>query len=61
MQNALNTATSEVLSTYVYKVGLINSDYGFSTAIGVVNSLVSMILLISANLVAKRIAGYSVW
>ena len=61
MQNALNTATSEVLSTYVYKVGLINSDYGFSTAIGGVNSLVSMILLISANLVAKRIAGYSVW
>ena len=61
MQNALNTATSEVLSTYVYKVGLINSDYGFSTAIGVVNSLVSMILLITANRVARRIAGYSVW
>ena len=61
MQNSLNTATSEVLSTYVYKVGLINSDYGFSTAIGVVNSLVSMVLLITANRVARRIAGYSVW
>lgn len=61
MQNSLNTSTSEVLSTYVYKIGLINSDYGFSTAVGLFNSLVSMVLLLLANRVAKKLAGYSIW
>lgn len=61
MQNSLNTTTSEVLSTYVYKIGLINSDYGFSTAVGLFNSLVSMVLLLLANRVAKKLAGYSIW
>jgi len=61
MQNSLNTATSEVLSTYVYKIGLINSDYGFSTAVGLFNSIISMVLLLVANRVAKKLAGYSIW
>lgn len=61
MQNSLNTSTSEVLSTYVYKIGLINSDYGFSTAVGLFNSLISMILLLAANRIAKKLAGYSIW
>lgn len=61
MQNSLNTSTSEILSTYIYKVGLINSDYGFSTAVGLFNSLVSMVLLVIANKVSKKLAGYSLW
>lgn len=61
MQNPLNTTTSEVFSTYIYKMGLIHSDYGFSTAVGLFNSLVSMVLLIASNRVAKKLAGYSVW
>ena len=61
MQNSLNISTSEVLSTYVYKIGLINSDYGFSTAVGLFNSLVSMVLLVLANRTAKKLAGYSLW
>ena len=61
MQNSLNTSTSEILSTYIYKVGLINSDYGFSTAVGLFNSLVSMVLLVIANRVSKKLAGYSLW
>ena len=61
MQNSLNTSTSEILSTYIYKVGLINSDYGFSTAVGLFNSLVSMVLLLLANRVSKKLAGYSLW
>ena len=61
MQNSLNISTSEVMSTYVYKVGLINSDYGFSTAVGLFNSLISMVLIIVANRVAKKTVGYSMW
>lgn len=61
MQNPLNLATSEVLSTYTYKMGLINSDYGFSTAVGLFNSLISMILLFWANRTTRKLAGYSIW
>lgn len=61
MQNPLNLATSEVLSTYTYKMGLINSDYGFSTAVGLFNSVISMILLFWANRTARKMAGYSIW
>ncbi len=61
MQNALNLSSSEVLSTFIYKVGLINSDYGYSTAAGLFNSVISMILLLCANRVSKKIAGYSMW
>lgn len=61
MQNALNLSASEVLSTYIYKVGLINSDYGYSTAAGLFNSVISMILLLIANRTARKLAGYSIW
>lgn len=61
MQNPLNMATAEVLSSYTYKVGLINSDYGFSTAVGLFNSVISLILLVSANRISKKTAGYSLW
>lgn len=61
MQNDLNLAVSEVISTFVYKVGLVNSDYGFSTASGLFQSLVAFILLIFANWLAKRITETSLW
>ena len=41
MQNDLNALTSEVISTYVYKIGLISSDYGFGTAVGLFNSVIN--------------------
>jgi putative aldouronate transport system permease protein len=61
MQNPLNLDTSEVLSTYVYKMGLLNANYSFAGAIGLFNSVVNLILLILANLFAKRISGNSLW
>lgn len=61
MQNPLNLSASEVLSTYVYKVGLINNDYGYSTAVGLFNSVISLMLLVLANRAAKKFAGYSMW
>ncbi len=54
LQNPLNLATSEVISTYVYKIGLLNANYSFATAVGLFNSVVNMILLIVVNTVAKR-------
>ncbi|MFD2114563.1 ABC transporter permease [Paenibacillus yanchengensis] len=61
MQNPLNLQTSEVISTYVYKVGLLGSNFSFSTAIGLFNSVVNLILLIAVNYIAKRLTENSLW
>ncbi len=55
LQTDLNMSTSEIISTYVYKKGLIDGDYGFSTAVGLFNTVINVILLISMNAVAKKI------
>ena len=63
MQNPLNLATSEVISTYVYKIGLLNANYSFATAVGLFNSVVGMILLVLVNALAKRLSnsGAGLW
>ncbi|NMA83232.1 MAG: sugar ABC transporter permease [Epulopiscium sp.] len=61
MQNPLNMATSEVIATFVYKIGLVNADYSFSTAVGLFNSVISFILLITVNELAKRFSDTGVW
>jgi len=63
LQNPLNLATSEVISTYVYKVGLLNANFSFATAVGLFNSVVSMVLLIAVNTMAKRFSesGTGLW
>lgn len=61
MQNSLNTETSEIISTFVYKMGLLYTQYSFSTAIGLFNSVINFILLASVNLLARRISEYSLW
>ncbi len=53
MQNALNLETSEIMSTYVYKMGLINSDFSYSTAIDLINSVINICLILLFNKVAK--------
>lgn len=55
MQTALNTPTSEIIATYVYKVGLQAYDYAYSTAIGLFNSVINVILLVFVNTVVKRL------
>ena len=61
MQNALNIDRSEVISTYIYRMGLINFDYSFSTAVGFFNSLINMILLLLVNAIAKRTGEEGLW
>lgn len=54
LQTDLNMASSEIISTYVYKLGLIQADFGFSTAVGLFNTVINVILLISMNTIVKR-------
>jgi putative aldouronate transport system permease protein len=54
MQNPLNSPVSEVISTYVYKVGLVGARYEFSTAVSLFNSIISFFILILTNWLAKK-------
>ena len=61
MQNSLNASVSEVISTFVYKVGVVNSNIGFSTAAGLFQSVVSFVLLVIVNRICKKITENSLW
>ncbi|MBP3965405.1 sugar ABC transporter permease [Paenibacillus sp. DLE-14] len=61
MQNSLNLSTSEVISTYVYKVGLLGANFSFSSAVGLFNSVINLILLVGVNAVARRVSQNSLW
>lgn len=61
MQNPLNTSASEVISTYVYKVGLIGANFSFSSAVGLFNSIINLILLIIVNGISRKVSQNSLW
>lgn len=61
MQNTMNAEVSEVISTFVYKVGIVNSDLGFSTAVGLFQSVLSFVSLVIVNKVCKLVSGISLW
>ena len=54
LQTDLNLNASEIISTYVYKKGLLDGDYGFSTAVGLFNTVINVILLVSMNKIVQR-------
>ena len=54
LQTDLNMGTSEIIATYVYKKGLLDGDYGFSTAVGLFNTVINIVLLISMNSIVKK-------
>ncbi len=63
MQNNLNIKTSEVIQTYVYKVGLAaaNPNFSYAAAIGLFNNIISFILLIMVNRLARKLTETSLW
>lgn len=61
MQNNMNAATSEVISTYVYKQGLIRVQYSYSAAVGLLNSLVNFIFLVTVNQISRKVSETSLF
>ena len=61
MQTSLNASVSAVISTFVYKVGVVNANFGFSTAAGLFQSLVSFGLLVLVNQLSRRMSDTSLW
>ena len=63
MQNSLNISASEVIDTYVYKIGLAFpiANYSYPTAIGLFQSLIGMVLIIGTNILARKVGEESLW
>ena len=61
MQTSLNQATSEIISTYVYKRGLQNHQYSFATAVGMFESVVNLVLICTVNFISKRVTDSSLF
>ena len=55
MQNAMNLQYSEIISTYVYKVGLINMQFSFSAAVGLFNSVCNLLLLLLVDVYKRQV------
>lgn len=61
LQNSLNLSASQVISTYVYEVGLRGGQYSYSSAIGLFNNIVNIVLLVIVNFIANKASGTGVW
>jgi len=61
LQNALNMESSDVISTFVYRVGLLDAQYSFSTAVGLFNSVINAALLVAVNQFVRRTSENSLW
>lgn len=61
MYNPLTMETADVISTYVYRMGILGSQYSYAAAVNLFNSLVSLILLVIANYTSKKLSETSLW
>ena len=59
LQNSLNSPTSEIISTYVYKMGFISNQYSLSSAIGLFNNVINLALLLLVNQISKKLSDTS--
>ncbi|MDR9853148.1 ABC transporter permease subunit [Paenibacillus sp. VCA1] len=61
LRNSLNESASSVIDVYVYQTGLVNNRFSYSTAVGLIKSLIALVLLLIANSASKRINGTSLF
>lgn len=61
LQNTMNTSTSQIIATYAYELGLVNAQYSLSTAIGLFQSVVNLILVVAVNMITKKMSDTSLF
>lgn len=61
LYNDSTMMVADVISTYVYRRGLINLDWSYSTAVNLFNSVVNLIFLLGSQIISRRVSGYSLW
>ena len=61
LYNDMVMETADVISTYVYRTGMLQVQYSYATAVGLMNSIVNIILLFSANFISRKVSDSSLW
>ncbi|MBP3360637.1 MAG: sugar ABC transporter permease [Clostridia bacterium] len=61
LYNPLSSEKAEIISSYVYNVGLVKAQYGFSTAVGLFNSVINCVLVFAANAASRKLNDTSLW
>lgn len=61
LYNASTYETADIISSYIYRVGLLDQDWSYSTAIGLFNSVINCILLVITNRLSKKLSDTSLW
>lgn len=61
LQTSLNIEVSEIISTYVYRRGIVDANYSFSTAVGLFNNIINIILVLVANQISKKTSETSLF
>ncbi|MCQ6561137.1 ABC transporter permease [Paenibacillus mendelii] len=61
MQNNLNMESSDVISTYVYRSGIVGAQYSFSAAVGLFNAIINFGMLVIVNFIARKVGQTSLW
>jgi putative aldouronate transport system permease protein len=61
MQNPANLSVSEVLSTYVYKQGILSANMGYATAVDLFNAVIGLFFVVTGNWIAGRTSEYGLW
>ena len=61
LQNNINLDYSEIIATYVYKIGIQGGQFSYSSAIGLFNNVINMVLLVVVNKIAKNVSDVSLW
>jgi len=61
LYNSMTYDVADVFSTYVYRKGLLESNYSFGAAVGMFEAVVAMTLLLAANYASKRLGGNGIW
>ncbi|MGC8049976.1 sugar ABC transporter permease, partial [Salmonella enterica] len=61
LYNPLIYETADIIATYVYRVGITSSNFSYATAIGLFEAIIGLILILSANGIARKLGGNSLW
>jgi putative aldouronate transport system permease protein len=61
LYNPLTYETADVISTYLYRVGLVSNNFSYAAAIGLFQAIIGLVMVLSANLVSRRVVGASQW
>ena len=61
LYNPLTYPTADVISTYLYRMGIVSNNFSYAAAIGLFEALIGLILVVSANLISRRAVGTSLW